>query len=116
MSQLYITPEREQCLRDCTECHEVCLNTASVHCLEMGGKHVEPRHFRTMLDCAQICQTSADFLLRGSDLHMHTCRACAEICEACALSCEEVEGMPECVDACRRCAESCRAMASAMAA
>jgi hypothetical protein len=84
---------------------------AATHCLETGEKHVEPVHFRTMLDCAEICQTSANFMLRNSALHAHTCRACAEICTACADSCEAVGEMDECVETCRRCAESCRKMA-----
>ena len=32
---------------------------------------------RTDLDCADICHTAANFMLRGSDLHAHTCAACA---------------------------------------
>ena len=103
----------EECLHECQNCASVCLRTAAIHCLETGGKHVEPVHFRTMLDCAQMCRTSAGFLLRGSELHAHTCRACAEICAACARSCEEIGDMDECVEACRRCEKSCREMASA---
>ena len=30
-----------------------------------------------LLDCAEICQTSANFMLRGSPLHTNTCAACA---------------------------------------
>lgn len=102
-----------QCIEECQRCASVCLSTAANHCLEMGGKHVEPVHYRTMLDCAEICETSAHFMLRNSHLHRHTCRACAEVCAACADSCERVGDMPECVDTCRRCAESCQRMASA---
>ena len=104
-------PEMQHCIQECQRCASVCLSMAATHCLEMGGKHVEPTHYRTMLDCAEICQTSANFMLRSSQLHAHTCRACAEVCEECARSCEEVGDMQECVDACRRCAESCRKMA-----
>ncbi|GAB4466492.1 MAG: four-helix bundle copper-binding protein [Armatimonadaceae bacterium] len=105
------TPEMQQCIEECQNCHRVCLTTAANHCLEAGGKHVEPVHYRTMLDCAEICETSANFMMRSSTLHTHVCRACAEVCEECARSCEEVGDMPECVEACRRCAESCRKMA-----
>ncbi len=82
------------------------------YCLEMGGPHVAPPHFRLMLDCAQICQTSADFMLRNSALHARTCAVCAEVCDACAQSCEQVGDMERCVEVCRRCAESCRRMAA----
>lgn len=82
----------------------------SRHCLEVGGRHVEPAHFRLMLDCAQICQVSADFMLRASVHHADVCRACAAVCAACADSCEAVGDMDECVQACRTCAESCGEM------
>ncbi len=100
------------CIEDCFKCHSVCLGTATAHCLEMGGKHVEPDHFRLMLACAEICQTSANMMLIGTELHRRTCGICAEVCEACARSCEHVGGIQECVEACRHCAESCRRMAA----
>lgn len=92
-------------------CHPGC-NMAMTHCLEQGGKHVEPGHFRLMMACAEICRTSAHFMLIGTPHHKHTCRECAEICEECAQSCEQVGDMQDCVDTCRRCAESCRRMAA----
>jgi hypothetical protein len=82
----------------------------------MGGKHAAADHIRTLMDCAQICETSADFMVRGSDLHAHTCAACAAVCEACAVSCERLGGaeMKRCAEECRRCADSCRAMSQAL--
>jgi hypothetical protein len=69
-----------------------------------------------MLDCAEICQTSADFMLRGSDRHHLTCRICADICRACAEDCERLAGddpmMRECAEECRRCQKSCERMAA----
>jgi len=47
------------------------------HCLETGGKHVEPARFRPMM-------------------------ACAEICTECATDCERLGGMDDCVQACKR--------------
>lgn len=100
----------QECITTCQSCHATCLQMLSQHCLAVGGKHVEPTHFRLMMDCAQICAVSADFMLRGSAHHAHICAECAEICEACAKSCEELGGMDDCVRACRACAESCRKM------
>lgn len=108
-----INPEMRDCIQECQSCHAVCLETIS-HCLRMGGKHSEPDHIRLMQDCAEICQTSANFMLRGSHLHAMTCGVCAEVCEQCAQDCERVgddEMMRRCAEACRRCAESCRRMA-----
>ena len=108
------TPEMEQCIQNCTDCHNICVETTS-HCLQLGGKHAEANHIRLLLDCAQICQTSADFMLRGSDLHGRTCDVCAEVCQRCAEDCERIDPndaqMKECAEMCRRCAQSCREMA-----
>lgn len=105
--------EMKHCASECSRCHEVCVETTR-HCLQMGGKHVEQQHLTLMLDCAQICAASSDFLLRMSVMHAHTCMACAEVCEACATDCDRLgdEHMKKCAEACRRCAESCRKMAS----
>jgi len=109
--------EMRTCIEECTRCHAICVETTQ-HCLQKDGQHAEARHIRTMQDCAQICATSADFMLRGSELHVNTCAACAEICEACAKSCEQMaddEMMKRCAEACRRCAEECRKMSSGRA-
>jgi len=108
----HTTPEMQQCIQNCQECHAMCLQMAANHCLAVGGAHVEQSHFRLMMDCAQICQTSADFMLRGSTHQAHVCAECADICDDCAKSCETVGDMDECVAACRKCAESCRQMAA----
>ncbi len=107
-----MSPEMQAYIDECLTCHRVCLGEAMNHCLTMGGKHLEPDHFRTMINCAEMCQTSANFMLSGSPLHTKTCGVCAEICETCAESCQQVGDMDECVQQCRKCAESCRKMAS----
>lgn len=108
----HMNAEMEQCIQNCLNCHHVCYEMALNHCLESGGKHTEPKHFRLMLNCAEICQTSANFMLSGSELHKLTCGVCAQVCEACANDCEAIGNMDECVAACRKCVESCRKMAA----
>jgi len=103
-------PQMQSCIDSCTRCHQTCLHEAMNHCLEAGGEHVAPDHFRLMLNCAEMCQTSANFMLSGSAFSKRVCEICAEICEACAQSCEQVEGMEDCARVCRECAESCRRM------
>src|SRR3954462_6645680 len=105
-------PEMEKCIENCLRCHHVCLEMAMNHCLETGGKHTEPQHFRLMINCAEICQTSANFMLSGSDLHGLTCGVCAEVCLRCAADCKEIGDMEECVNACEKCADSCGKMAA----
>ena len=105
-----------ECIENCTACHSICLATVE-HCLRRGGEHSSQKHVRLLLDCAQICHTSADFMLRGSELHALTCGVCAQVCERCADDCERMANgdavMQRCADACRRCAESCRKMSAA---
>jgi hypothetical protein len=92
-------------------CHDICLET-SMHCLEMGGPHAEPSHLRLLRECAEICQTSAYFMLLGSEFDADVCDVCARICDRCAESCDRFtdDFMKRCADICRRCAESCRNM------
>ncbi len=107
------TDQMQECIDNCTRCHAICVETMD-HCLQKGGRHAEAGHIRLMLDCAQICATSADFMLRGSDLHGRTCGVCAEVCERCAEDCERMaddDMMRQCAEACRRCADECRRMA-----
>ncbi|CAN5706634.1 four-helix bundle copper-binding protein [soil metagenome] len=110
-----LNTEMRECIANCTECHTICVETAN-HCLQMGGEHADASHIRELLDCAQACAISADFMLRGSQLHAGTCGVCADACERCAESCELIGGndelMQRCAEICRRCAESCRRMAA----
>ena len=99
------------CIDACHHCHHMCVQTAMNHCLDMGGKHVEAKHFRLMMNCAEICQTSLNFMLSNSPFTNSLCEVCADICDACANSCQKMGGMDDCVEACRECAESCREMA-----
>jgi len=107
-----ISTDMQACIDACLRCYQTCLGMASNHCLPEGGKHVEPHHFRLMLACAEICRTSAHFMLLGSPEHKSTCRTCAEVCQACAASCADIGDMDDCVAACRHCAQTCRQMAS----
>jgi hypothetical protein len=101
----------EACADTCTQCAKVCLKTFYTHCLEAGGEHVRREHVQLMTDCIMICKLAANFLMRGSERHVETCRLCAEICRACAADCETMPGMEECARTCRQCADSCASMA-----
>lgn len=105
----------DTCIQACLDCHQVCLTTIG-HCLSLGGAHAEAGHMRIMMDCAQICVVSADFMIRGSAHHPHICRECAEICRECEASCANHpaadDAMRRCAEACHRCAEECAAMAA----
>ena len=96
-----------------TECHDICLQTVS-HCLDKGGEHARPEHITLLLDCAEICQTATNFMLRASELHARSCAVCAEVCERCAEDCDRLAAgddmIKQCAETCRRCADACREM------
>jgi hypothetical protein len=107
--------EMETCIANCMECYRVCRHMM-VHCLKKGGAHAAPDHQTLLADCAEICRTSADFMIRMSPRHHLTCGACAEVCAACAQDCERLaddDAMRRCAEVCRRCADSCRRMSKA---
>lgn len=108
----YTKHDMQACIAACTRCYQICLHMGMNHCLETGGEHVEPTHFRLLMSCAEICQTSANFMLSGAAHSSAVCAICAEICEACAIDCEKIGDMDPCVEACRDCAETCKQMAS----
>ena len=106
-----ISREEQSCIDACSACYQTCLSMAMGHCLDQGGRHVEAAHFRLMLGCAEVCQTSANLQLSGSSFTKDMCQLCADMCDACAESCRTLDGMDDCVLACLTCAASCRHMA-----
>jgi hypothetical protein len=87
--------------------------SALAHCLRIGGRHVAEKHLRVLMDCAQVCQTSVDFMLRGSNFQYRVCGVCADICESCVDSCElfsDDEQMKTLAELCQQCATACREM------
>ena len=69
-------------------CYQACLAASMHHCLEEGGEHVEPRHFRLMMSCAEICRTAAHMMMIGSEDYRAVCAVCVDICDKCANDCE----------------------------
>ena len=84
--------EMMRCIENCEACHRLCLHMATNHCLESGGEHLEPDHFRTMLVCADMCRATADAMLSSFAYHEVLCTACSRICDECAESCDRMSG------------------------
>ena len=107
--------EMQRCIQLCQDCHALCIQLID-HCLTVGGRFAAPAHIRILMDCAQLCTVTADFMARASSFHDRTCTLCAELCRRCAESCDQVAGndqlIKQCAELCRRCAESCDRMAS----
>ena len=109
--------EMDECIEVCLQSHVICTMTAQ-YALAQGGQLADVGTVGLLLDCAEICQTSANFMVRGSPFHTTTCAACAEVCRACAEACRGFAGdehMEHCADVCEACAESCAAMSAGSA-
>lgn len=107
----------QECSRNCLDTFAAC-TAAAAHCLELGGEHAGRAHQTTLLDCARLCATAAEIMLRGSPIHDSVCSVCALSCRICEKYCRSLsEGdamMSECADKCGRSAESCEQMAGDM--
>ena len=107
-----MTETVQQCIQNCTECHNICVETLA-YCTGMGGKHTQAAHLKSLMDCIDTCATSANLMLRNSELHPQMCGVCADACERCATSCEQFGDdaqMKACAEVCHRCAKSCQQM------
>ena len=105
-----MTPQT--CIESCSRSHVMCLETER-YCLETGGPHAAPAHLALLADCAEMCEKTANSLLRRSSQHAAICIACAQLCDACAQECETFKGderMLLCARTCRDCASHCREM------
>ena len=105
-----MTPEA--CIDSCWRSHVMCLETEH-YCIMKGGLHVASTHLALLSDCAEMCEKTANSLLRRSSLHAAVCIACAQMCDACAKECEAFNGderMSLCARTCRECAVHCRDM------
>jgi hypothetical protein len=105
-----------QCIEECVKCHRVCVDTAS-RAMLIGGEHADAGRLILLMDCAQICQVNADFMLRKSYFHVQMCDICADICEWCAQSCDDLAADPlmkTCAQVCRRTALFCREMVGSL--
>lgn len=111
-SEVVTSSEVLECIKDSLDCYQACTET-TLRCLTMGGIHAEKEHLNLLMDCAKICNTNADFMLRNSSYYPQTCGITADICDECADTCDRFEEdfMKECARVCRRCSESCREMA-----
>src|SRR5262249_16379343 len=96
--------QTENCIQDCLNTHTVCLDRA-MSVLQKGNEFADG--LRTMLDCSELCATTAHFMIRNSPLYGYVCQACADVCTHCAGVCDEI-GENDCADACRASATSCQ--------
>lgn len=102
----------DQCIENCLDCYRQCeLALTNSYKQELER---ESDHLILLSSCAEICRTSAKFMLLESPFHGETCSVCSNVCLACADSCEELDddSLKSCILACRKCAESCAEMSN----
>ena len=100
-----------RCCDMAMECQKCCLETIKF-CLQKGGKYCDVSMITKLMDCAQMCSTTATFCASQSDMCMSVCDSCAKVCEDCAKCCEmfsEPE-MKRCAEMLRKCVEMCKKM------
>ncbi len=113
MAMTYLSKRKSElrrCIEECNQCHDICLAMAMNHHLPTRAKHAGQAHLRLLINCSEICKTTANFMISHSAVYGSVCALCAEICDACARSCEEIGAMYECVEVCHRCAANCEDM------
>lgn len=91
------------------ECRDICLETFSLHCMKAGGQQLAREHIRRMESCVELCQLTANFLLRHSPHTQDLCDLTAESCKQYAASCNAMDDahMQRCARACEAAARVC---------
>jgi hypothetical protein len=109
-----VTTAERPALDACRGCQQTCLDTVT-HALRRGGPYADDALISALLDAADVCRTTIDFVQRGSRVHAHVGAVCAEICTRAAEACDDLAGDPimaACAAACRRCATACARLSS----
>jgi hypothetical protein len=96
----------------CLRAHEAC-EAAVAHALRANEAGVDER-VGTLLDCADVCRTTARHIRHGSALLRGTAGVAAELCERAAEACAALGAAPAMAthaETCRRSAACCRRVA-----
>jgi len=99
----------QQLIETLYKCVVAC-NHCAASCLKEEDVKMMADCIRLDLDCAEICQVTANLLSRGSEHGSHLLKECGEICGLCATEGEKHSGKME---HCKECAEACRACETA---
>lgn len=94
------------CITSCEKCRAACIR-AVTQSLELGGEYARREHIRLLLDCAEICQVSVNFLLRGSPSAGYFCSIGGRLCDRYVRNYKGLGGLDECVVACENAAVLC---------
>lgn len=108
------TDHVQVCIDACLRAQRESIMTLT-YLRDMGGAHIDPVRVRSLLDCADVCQFAATFMMRGSHRHVEMCAVAARICRDCAESCDGTndQQLRKAVEACRGCEAVCRELINA---
>jgi len=115
MAQITNFPTRRQmwdCGTVCMDTQRICLDTVR-YSLDTGGRYSGSGRIRVLLDCAAMCQTTAEDSRHGSILYEQSCTYCADLCERCVRELHPLaadDTIQACILACKHCAECCRSI------
>lgn len=92
-----------KCSAFCKFCANQCLNE---HNIEMLKDCI-----RLDNDCSDVCETTANYLIRESGFCNDLVKICEQICRQCSDEClkHEHEHCKECAKICKECEEMCEA-------
>ena len=108
------TDHVQSCIDACLRSQRESIMTLT-YLRDMGGAHIDPIRIRSLLDCADVCQVAATFMMRGSHRHVEMCAVAARICRDCADACDGTndQHLRKLVEACRTCEAVCRELINA---
>lgn len=103
----------QECIDSCLACMVAC-NHCLAECLKEKDVNMMAKCIELDIQCALICEVSAQFMSLNSPHAATLCTICADICEKCAAECEShhAQHCKDCAEACRACAAACRKMAA----
>lgn len=107
-------PLLRACVEACDDCQRTLRDAA--HGVADGASKRPMR--RLLLDCAEICEATANYASAGSVFLPEVVAGCVRICDECGAACEALPadaGLDACIDACRRAAAACFALSGRFA-
>jgi hypothetical protein len=105
--------EIQQCIQDCLNCQQVCLQSADAG-QQAGSDSAKMDHLQMLRDCAELCLTTAHFLQHGSPLAGYLCQAAEQVTTICSNECDQT-GDSDCANACRNVSWSCNQLTKMVA-
>jgi hypothetical protein len=100
----------KDCIEACLKCVHMCYRCASADLQE--EQHHMARCVQLNLECAAVCNATAQLMSLGSEQSVAIAKLCAEICRKCEGECRKhiMQHCQECANACHHCAVLCTAL------